>query len=172
VPDTALPDRAGWFPDPYKAGQVRWFDGSTWTTHAVSPDEAHPDDIVERDFDPRTPEEMRTGEWKDQFPWWDVPVAQGSEPSFDGRGGPGGFDLAMEGRFDTRLGNRIKGGPYGAVIWLFVLAVFFGLVAWVAQADRVTFLVLTTATFVISCAIAIRTARQRAHWKQVGQGSG
>ena len=48
----------GWYPDPYMAGGVRWFDGSVWTTHAVSSDAANPTATVQERFDPRSPKEM------------------------------------------------------------------------------------------------------------------
>ena len=43
-----LPDRPGWYPDPYADSSLRWFDGSRWTSHAVAATALQPDQADQR----------------------------------------------------------------------------------------------------------------------------
>jgi hypothetical protein len=169
VATNELPDRPGWYRDPYAAGCVRWFDGSMWTTHAVRSTEQHPDHFVQRHHDERSSVDMRTDESKGQFPWWDTAVSQGSEPPFAGGGGARGFSLNQRARFATRLGQQIRGYPFRAAGWCLFLAVLLFLMAWSDTHHRTTLLVLGAVALVASLTLRVRTLRNRKHWKKVGE---
>jgi hypothetical protein len=66
VPESALPGRPGWYRDPYGSDLQRWFDGTRWTTHAVSGFETDPDRAVEQHWSMYSPEELRRLEWEEQ----------------------------------------------------------------------------------------------------------
>jgi hypothetical protein len=169
VAANALPERPGWYPDPYTADLVRWFDGSKWTIHAVPSTEAHPDQVAERNADPRTPEERREEEWKDQFPWWDTAVGRGAEPRFHGQGGATGFGINQAMRFNTRLLGRLKDSPLRPVAWLFILLPLIALMALGDLAQRVVLLLVAAIVLLISLGFKLRSRRQAGHWKRVGQ---
>jgi hypothetical protein len=162
-----LPTSAGWYPDPYKTGQVRWFDGTEWTIHAAPTSQPDPDQFVEKNEDLRTPEEMRQQEWQAQFPWWDTAVAQGDEPPFDFRGGATGFDLNQAGRFDMRLGNRLK-NLLSTSGWVLVLAVLLFLMAWFDPQHQVILVVLGGLALATSLGFKIQSKRTRGEWERVG----
>jgi hypothetical protein len=83
VPQSALPERPGWYPDPYDASKKRWFDGSRWTMHAVPMWETDPDRVVQQNWVADPPETLRHEEWEDQFPSWDSVITRTSEPRYD-----------------------------------------------------------------------------------------
>ena len=66
--DAGLPEKSGWYPDPYGSDLQRWFDGSKWTTHAVEEWETDPDRAVDRNWAMDSPEQLRRQEWETQFP--------------------------------------------------------------------------------------------------------
>jgi hypothetical protein len=163
-----LPDRPGWYPDPYAAGSVRWFDGTVWTTHAVRSSEEHPDQVVQSHHDGRSQDEWRTEEWRQQFPWWDTAVQQGSEPAFSGGGGARGFGLNQAARFDTRLGSRIRAYPIRAAGWCLVLAALLLVMAGFDPQHRIILVVLAGVALLTSLTLKARSIRSREHWKRVG----
>jgi hypothetical protein len=164
-----VPSSAGWYPDPYTAGQVRWFDGTEWTIHAVASSQPDPDQFVEKNEDVRTPEQMRQQEWQAQFPWWDTTaVAQGDEPPFDFRGGATGFDLNQAGRFYVRLGNRLK-DLLSTSGWVLVLAVVLFGSAWFDSQHRVILAALGGLTLALSLGLKVRANRTREEWERVGR---
>jgi hypothetical protein len=48
LPESAVPERPGWYPDPDNCEMQRWFDGSQWTMEAVPIWEPDPDQLVQR----------------------------------------------------------------------------------------------------------------------------
>jgi hypothetical protein len=82
VPDDALPERPGWYPDPYDSSRQRWFDGSRWTLHAVD-ELSDPDAMVQSNWSMSSPEELRRQEWEEQFPPWDAVTNRTSEYRWD-----------------------------------------------------------------------------------------
>jgi hypothetical protein len=140
-----------------------------WTTHAVRSTEQHPDQVVQRLHDDRSPDDRRTDEWRGQFPWWDTAVPQGSVPPFAGGGGARGFALNQTARFDTRLGQRIRGSPIGAAGWTLVLAVLLFVMAWFDVHHRAILVVLGAVALVASLTLKVRWLRSRDHWKRVGE---
>jgi hypothetical protein len=164
-----LPDRPGWYPDPYAAGSVRWFDGSMWTTHAVRSSEQHPDQVVQSHHDDTSPDERRTQEWRQQFPWWDTAVQQGSEPTFTGGGGARGFGLNQAARFDTRLGSRMRAYPIRAAGWFLVLAVLLFVMAGFDAQHRIILVVLGGIALLTSLTLRARALRSQERWRRVGK---
>lgn len=164
-----LPTSAGWYPDPYVAGQVRWFDGTEWTIHAVPSNQPDRDQVVEENNDSGTAEQLRQQEWKAQFAWWDTAVALGDEPAFDFRGGARGFDLNQAGRFDVRLGNRLE-GLLSTSGWVLVLSVILFVMAWFDGQHRVILAVLGGLTLATSLGLMVRAHSIRKEWERVGHG--
>lgn len=152
---------------PYTAGQVRWFDGTEWTIHAVRSSEPCPDQFVEKNDELRTPEQMRQQEWQAQFPWWDTAVAQGDEPPFDFRGGARGFDLNQAGRFDMRLGSRLK-RLMSTAGWVLVVALLLFVMAWFDRQHELTLIGLGSLALATSLGLRVRANRNREHWRRVG----
>jgi Protein of unknown function (DUF2510) len=83
VPQSALPERPGWYADPYDANKRRWFDGSRWTMHAVPMWEPDPDRVVQQNWVADDPEKLRREEWEDQFSPLDRAITRTSEPRYD-----------------------------------------------------------------------------------------
>ena len=110
---------------------------------------------------------MRQQEWQAQFPWWDTAVAQGDEPPFDFRGGATGFDLNQAGRFDIRLGNRLK-NLLSTSGWVLVLAVLLFLMAWFDPQHEVILVVLGGLALATSLGFKIQSKRTRGEWERVG----
>jgi hypothetical protein len=63
-----LPERPGWYRDPYGSEMQRWFDGTRRTTHPVSGSDADPDRAVEQNWSVYSPEQLRRLEWEEQYP--------------------------------------------------------------------------------------------------------
>jgi hypothetical protein len=169
VPKSTVPNQPGWYPDPYSAASVRWFDGSQWTTHAVPSASVHPDEVVERHADGRSPEERREEEWKSQFPWWDTAIAQGTEPPYSGGGGARGYYINQLGRFDSRFGTRLRNWPVRTPGWTFALAGVLVLMALIDAPGRPLVIALAALSFLVSLWSKIKALRDRRHWKRVGQ---
>jgi hypothetical protein len=164
VPESPLPPRSGWYRDPYRAGSIRWFDGSQWTTHAVASDQQDPDHVVEHDWKGPTPETTRQEEWEEQFPKWDVAVARGDEPPFDGGGGVGGLEANRVARLATRYSSVV----YHPIPWLGALVVLLALLAWGDPAHRMPLIVAASVLFAVTIVAEMRAKAARAHWKRVG----
>jgi hypothetical protein len=162
VPESASSPRAGWYPDPYRTGWVRWFDGTVWTTHAVAADQPSPDKVVEQNWQGETPEEMRQG----RFAKWDVDIPRGNEPSFNGGGGVGGLEANRAARASSRYGMN---GPAHLARWLAALTVVIALLAWGDHRHRVLLVTVAAVLFVAAVVVGIRQTRERAYWRRVGE---
>lgn len=141
-PATAAP---GWYDDPFRTGWVRWFDGTAWTTHALSADEPRPDHVVEDRWDGHTGD-GHTGD--------DARAA--------GVGGPPKSRAA-------RLGTRI--GPKGVVHLARYLGAVTVLLVVLAAGDprhRALLAVLALGFLVATVVVAVREARDRARWRRLG----
>ena len=163
VPESASSPHAGWYPDRYRTGWARWFDGTVWTTHAVSTDEPRPDQVVGQDWQGQTPEETR----QDRFATWDVAIPREGEPAFNGGAGVGGLEADRAARVASRYGMN---GPVHLARWLVALTVILALLAWGDHRHRVLSVIMAVALFVAAVVVAIRQMRERAHWRDVGRG--
>jgi len=162
-----LPAEPGWYPDPYDPAQVRWFDGSEWTMHAVAASITNPTAVVQQEFDSRSDDEKRLDEWRSQFPMWDPTVRRAGEPGFDGAGGVGGFEMSQRAVMATRIASGFKHpARVGTTFTLLVL----GLLAWGDPVKRALFLAIGAVFVVIAFMAEVHWARQRAHWDRVGKG--
>ncbi len=82
-PDPTLPP-PGWYPDPYRAGFQRWFDGSDWTVHAVASGTPDLDALVQRDWEGTTPGELQS---REKFSSNNLTILHQDEARYDGGGG-------------------------------------------------------------------------------------
>jgi hypothetical protein len=158
MPESPLPTEVGWFPDPYDAQSVRWFDGSMWTTHAVPADQPRRDRVVAQHWDEgQAPQQ-------DRFPRWDPAIAQGTEPAFTGGGGVGGLHANRGARLSMRYGV----GLFHPVRILTLSVVILALLAWGDPAHRTLLIVAAAVMALVAIAAEVRAARSRASWKRLG----
>jgi hypothetical protein len=156
----SMPSQRGWYPDPYVRGQIRYFDGTEWTAQAVDAKTANPDEVIERDWDARSPDDASV-RWREGFPKWDVDIPRGSEPPFTG-GGWQGLYADRVGRFGER---------YPARFWYvcLLLFVFLVLAALVDPSQRPVLLPLLGLLIVVYVTTEVFLHRRKKHWKRVGQ---
>ena len=162
-PDPSLPP-AGWYPDPYRAGSQRWFDGSEWTGHAVPSDTPNPDARVDRDLDATTPGELQSQE---HFSSNDPSIPQAGEPRYDGGGGWQGLYANRVGRGVMRASTRW--GPIRPSRWLAGLTVVLALCAWGDPVHRFFLAPAAAMSLVATIVFAVREAKERAYWRKVGR---
>jgi hypothetical protein len=155
---------AGWYPDPYRSGSERWFDGSVWTVHAVSAGEPHPDLVVESDWQGLTDEQLRATE---RFPGWDLAVPRDGERPYDGGGGWQGLEANRVGRWTMRTGQRW--GPVHPDRWVLALTVVLAGLAWGDQRHRIVLAVAAGLSFVVTVGAVVRETRQRRYWRRAGE---
>ena len=80
---------AGWYPDPHGTEDLRWWDGSAWTTHTTSPPdpEPEPEPVARMDADDdvlgRGDAEPITFSWSDPTDLFEVTVSEAPEPSVE-----------------------------------------------------------------------------------------
>jgi hypothetical protein len=159
--DASLPP-PGWYPDPYQAGRLRWFDGTVWTTHAVAADTPHPDEVVESRWAAGT-------ERRDQVrtPARDLSVPREGERPYDGGGGWQGLYANRAGRGVMRAGARW--GPVHATRWVGGLTIVLVLLAWGDPRHRTLLAVLAAVALMATVVVGIRAARDRAYWRNAGR---
>ena len=154
----------GWYPDPYRKGWVRWFDGTAWTTHAVADSRSRPDQVVEDDWESPDPDERVRNERLPSVIDLDVP--KGSEPAFNGGGGVGGLGVNRLSRLFMRAGPS---GPASATRWLVGLTAVLALLAWGDQRHRVLLAIGASIALIATVVVGIRRSRDRARWRDVGR---
>jgi Flp pilus assembly protein TadB len=164
VPTDEPSPRAGWYPDPYGAGSLRWFDGTVWTIHDVSADAPRPDAVVESTWKGSAPEEMRE---RERFPASDLTIPRDGERAYDGGGGWQGLYANRVARGVTRAGTRW--GPASATRWLAGLTLVLALLAWGDHRHRLLLVALAVPCLVGTVIVGIREIRERARWKELGK---
>ncbi len=154
----------GWYPDPYETGSQRWFDGSEWTTHAVASDIPDRDTVVAKDWQPKTPEELR---WEEQFSQKSLSIPHKGERPYDGGGGYQGMVANRGARYVMRVGARW--GPVKTARWLGGFTVLLAICAWGDPAHRAFLAPAAVVSLVVTVIASIRGARERARWDELGR---
>ncbi len=166
MPDGQPLPPAGCYPDPYQSGQIRWFDGSVWTSHAVDEDEIDPDRRVEAGWSDVRPEDRR---WRRPFATRDLVVPRGSDdpagPSVP-TGQNGGWNFRI---FARRGVVGSMGGPVNAARWLAAATVILLLLAWGDRERRWFLLGAGAACLVATVVVHVRASRERERWRQLGR---
>jgi hypothetical protein len=130
----------------------------------VASDIRDPDTIVAKDWQPKTPEELR---WEEQFCQKSLSIPHKGERPYDGGGGYQGMVANRGARYVMRVGARW--GPVKTARWLGGLTVLLAICAWGDPAHRVFLAPAAAASLVATVIVGIRRARERARWDELGR---